>query len=65
MPSASGKGREGLDSAMVHGLIVTHGRLAEELLAAANRIEGPLEGVEAVCLDWQDGVETAHTRSTR
>jgi mannose PTS system EIIA component len=47
---------------MVFGLIVTHGRLAEELLEAANRIEGPLEGIEAVCLDWQDAVEVAHKR---
>ncbi len=47
---------------MVYGLIVTHGELGRELLNAANRIEGPLEGVETVCLDWNEPVADAHQR---
>ncbi|MBW3671522.1 MAG: PTS sugar transporter subunit IIA [Acidobacteria bacterium] len=47
---------------MVYGLIVTHGALGRELLNAANRIEGPLEGVEAVCLDWDEPVADVHQR---
>ena len=47
---------------MVYGLIVTHGELGRELLDAANRIEGPIEGIEAVCLDWNEDVAGAHQR---
>jgi len=43
-------------------LIVTHGRLAEELLAAAEHIAGPLPNFRALALDWSDGLETARTR---
>lgn len=47
---------------MVYGLIVTHGELGRELLNAADRIEGPMEGVETVCLDWDEPVADAHQR---
>lgn len=47
---------------MIGGLIVTHGRLAHELLSAAQTIEGPIEDVEAVALDWNDTVEDAHEK---
>lgn len=47
---------------MVYGLIVTHGELGRELLNAANRIEGPIDGVQAVCLDWNEPVAAAHQR---
>jgi PTS system mannose-specific IIA component len=40
-------------------LVVTHGRFAEELVAAARRIVGDLEGVEAVAIDWDDDVDRA------
>jgi PTS system mannose-specific IIA component len=40
-------------------LVVTHGRFAEELVAAAARIVGNLEGVEAVAIDWDDDVDRA------
>ena len=40
-------------------LVVTHGRFAEELVAAAARIVGDLEGVEAVAIDWDDDVDRA------
>ena len=40
-------------------LVVTHGRFAEELVAAATRIVGDLEGVEAVSIDWDVEVDRA------
>lgn len=47
---------------MIGGLIVTHGRLAHELLSAARTIEGDIEQVEAVALDWNDSVDEAHEK---
>ena len=46
---------------MIGGLIVTHGRLAIELLNAAEMIVGEIQGVTAVSLGWHDDVETAAT----
>jgi PTS system mannose-specific IIA component len=43
-------------------LIVTHGRLAEELLAAAERIAGPQPNFRALALDWNDGLEAARVK---
>lgn len=42
---------------MVKVLILTQGRLAEELLTAARRIAGPITHVEALSLDWNDDVD--------
>ena len=47
---------------MIGGLIVTHGRLAHELLSAAETIEGKLQNIEAVALDWNDSVEEAREK---
>jgi PTS system mannose-specific IIA component len=44
---------------MIGKLILTHGGLARELLSAAQVISGQLFGFEALCLDWNDGVEEA------
>src|SRR5437667_3393674 len=44
---------------MVGGLIVTHGRLAIELLNAAEMIVGEIHHVAAVSLGWHDDVDTA------
>jgi PTS system mannose-specific IIA component len=46
---------------MIGGLIVTHGRLAIELLNAAEMIVGEIHGVAAVSLGWHDDVDTAST----
>ena len=46
---------------MVGGLIVTHGRLAIELLNAAEMIVGEIHHVAAVSLGWHDDVDTAAT----
>ena len=44
---------------MIGGLILTHGRLAIELLNAAETIVGEIHGVTAVSLGWHDDVDTA------
>src|ERR1700722_20923590 len=46
---------------MIGGLIVTHGRLAIELLNAAEQIVGEIHHVAAVSLGWHDDVDTATT----
>lgn len=43
-------------------LVVSHGRLAVDLVEAASTIVGPLESVEAVCIDWNCDVEAAAQR---
>src|SRR6266516_1652963 len=44
---------------MIGGLIVTHGRLAIELLNAAEMIVGEIHHIAAVSLGWHDDVGTA------
>jgi PTS system mannose-specific IIA component len=44
---------------MIGGLIVTHGRLAIELLNAAEMIVGEIHHITAVSLGWHDDVGTA------
>ncbi|HUP66320.1 MAG TPA: hypothetical protein VM557_13670 [Thermoanaerobaculia bacterium] len=47
---------------MIGGLIVTHGKLAYELLHAAETIEGVLDGIEAVPLEWSESVEQSREK---
>jgi len=47
---------------MIGRLILTHGGLARELLAAANVIAGRLDGFEALSLDWSDGFDEARAK---
>ena len=47
---------------MIGGLIVSHGKLADELLSAAQKIEGQLAGIEAVPLEWNDSVDEAREK---
>ncbi|MEM1181549.1 MAG: PTS sugar transporter subunit IIA [Acidobacteriota bacterium] len=49
---------------MVGILILTHGDMAKELLAAARRIAGPLDGFEALALGWNDTLEHADAQVT-
>ena len=44
---------------MVGGLIVTHGRLAIELLNAAEAIVGEVQNIAAVSIGWHDDVDIA------
>jgi PTS system mannose-specific IIA component len=43
-------------------LVISHGRLAEELVQAANTIGGPLEAMEAISIGWDDDVTDARSR---
>ncbi len=47
---------------MIGVLIVSHGRLAEELLSAAQMIAGELPRFRALALDWSVGFEEAKRR---
>lgn len=43
----------------VAGVIVTHGYLANELLAAAEMIVGPVSHITSVSIGWHDDVDAA------
>ena len=43
----------------IGGVIVSHGRVANELLAAAETVVGELNHIAAVSIGWNDDVETA------
>ena len=47
---------------MTEILIVTHGKLANELLAAAEVIAGELPNFHALSLDWSLGIDPARER---
>jgi len=47
---------------MIGVLIVTHGRLAQELLEAARAIAGELPNFHALALDWKEGLEEGKRR---
>jgi PTS system mannose-specific IIA component len=47
---------------MIGTLILSHGSLADELLAAARTISGDLEGFGSLSLDWSDGFDEAKSR---
>ncbi|MGH9899583.1 MAG: PTS sugar transporter subunit IIA [Pyrinomonadaceae bacterium] len=49
----------------VAGVIVTHGQLATELLAAAEMIVGTLPHITAVSIGWHDDVELAREQLER
>jgi PTS system mannose-specific IIA component len=47
---------------LIGALIVTHGKLAYELLNAAQRIEANLGGIEAVPLEWNESVDESREK---
>ena len=49
----------------VAGVIVTHGHLAGELLAAAEMIIGPVSHIAAVSIGWHDDVDAARDEVQR
>jgi PTS system mannose-specific IIA component len=53
------------DSKRVSGVIVTHGHLAGELLAAAEMIIGPVSHIAAVSIGWHDDVDAARDEVQR
>jgi mannose PTS system EIIA component len=53
------------DKKRVAGVIVTHGQLAGELLAAAEMIVGPISHIAAVSIGWHDDVDAARDEVQR
>lgn len=49
----------------IGGVIVSHGRLATELVTAAETVIGKLEHLAAVSIGWNDNVETAKEEISR
>lgn len=49
----------------VAGVIVTHGHLSGELLAAAEMIIGPISHIAAVSIGWHDDVDAARDEVQR
>ncbi|HEX8747960.1 MAG TPA: PTS sugar transporter subunit IIA [Pyrinomonadaceae bacterium] len=49
----------------VGGVIVTHGQLAGELLAAAEMIVGPVKHITSVSIGWHDDVDLARSEIER
>src|SRR6266704_2055547 len=49
----------------VAAVIVTHGHLAGELLAAAEMIVGPISHIAAVSIGWHDDVDAARDEVQR
>ena len=49
----------------VAGVIVTHGHLAGDLLAAAEMIIGPISHITAVSIGWHDDVDAAREEVQR
>lgn len=47
---------------MIGILVVTHGRLAAELVAAAETIAGAQSNIRALSLDWREGLDVARNR---
>ncbi len=43
-------------------LVITHGRLAEDLVEATRKIVGPIDSIEAVSIAWNDDVTAATDR---
>jgi len=61
-PQAPGSNDE---TRRIAGVIVTHGHLAGELLAAAEMIIGPISHITAVSIGWHDDVDAARDEVQR
>lgn len=53
------------DQARIAGVVVSHGHLAGELLAAAEMIIGPISHIAAVSIGWHDDVDVAREEVQR
>ena len=56
---------EATEAKKVAGVIVTHGHLSGELLAAAEMIIGPISHITAVSIGWHDDVDAARDEVQR
>src|SRR5512136_2845040 len=50
---------------MIGALVVTHGQLAQELVAAAEMIVGDISHIQAVSIGWHDDVNDARKEIER
>ena len=50
---------------LVGGVIVTHGHLASEFIAAAEMIVGPIPHVTPASIDWHDDIDVARQDDER
>jgi PTS system mannose-specific IIA component len=53
------------ESPLVGGVIVSHGHLGSEFLAAAEMILGPISHITAASIDWRDDVDVARNELER
>jgi mannose PTS system EIIA component len=65
MSANSPPGTSKEDARRISGVIVTHGHLAGELLAAAEMIVGPISFITAVSIGWHDDVDAARDEVQR
>jgi mannose PTS system EIIA component len=49
----------------IGGVIVSHGKLANELVEAAKTVVGEVDHIEAVSIGWNDDVQTAKDEISR
>jgi len=63
--NSSGAETKRNEKGRVAGVIVTHGQLASELLAAAEMIVGAVKHIAAVSIGWHDDVEAARDEVER
>ena len=49
----------------IGGVIVSHGQVANELVAAAEAVVGDLSHIDAVSIGWHDDVEMAQDEIRR
>jgi PTS system mannose-specific IIA component len=52
-------------SQAIGGVIITHGHLASEFIAAAEMIVGPMPHVTPASIDWHDDLDVAHAELER
>lgn len=53
----TGGGVQGKNDGMIGLVLVTHGRLAEEFVAALEHVVGPQEDIRAICIGPDDDME--------
>lgn len=54
-----------MESSKIGGVIISHGQIANELVAAAETVVGDLEHIAAVSIGWHDDVESAQSEIER
>src|ERR1051325_7774350 len=52
-------------TSLIGGVIITHGHLASEFIAAAEMIVGPMPHVTPASIDWHDDIDVARAELER